>query len=92
MKSTTCVIDAPPKLTYFKQRPRIRLCQAAGAAAVSKGLGAARGEQTVGAVSLTASSHQVEELVVIFGRLHILEHQFHRFDFVHVVHKLSQYP
>ena len=44
---------------------------------------------TVGAISAT-SSHHVEELVVVLGRFHVFQHEFHRLDLVHVVHELAQ--
>ncbi len=35
-------------------------------------------------------AHHVEELDVALGRLHVLEHELHRLDLVHVVHELAQ--
>jgi hypothetical protein len=39
----------------------------------------------------TTTSHQIEEIDVGFGGLHVLQHQFHGFNFIEVVNKLSQY-
>src|SRR5450830_107803 len=43
-------------------------------------------------LSFAAATHHVEELCVVLGRLHLVEDEFHRFDFVHVVHQLAQDP
>jgi len=39
---------------------------------------------------LPTSTHHVKELHIRLGGLHVLQHQFHRLDLVHVVHELTQ--
>ena len=39
---------------------------------------------------LAAATHHVEELMVVLGRSHVFQHEFHGLDFVHVVHQLTQ--
>jgi len=39
---------------------------------------------------LAAAAHQVKEVHIGLGGLHVFEHQLHRLDLIHVVHKLAQ--
>src|SRR5476651_2815255 len=42
--------------------------------------------------STTAAAHQVKEFSVVLGLTNLVEQEFHRFDFVHVVNELAQHP
>src|SRR5659263_664070 len=39
---------------------------------------------------LPSPAHHVEKFMVVFGRSHVFQHEFHGLDFVHVVHQLTQ--
>ena len=39
---------------------------------------------------LSAPTHHVEELAVVLGGTHLLEHHLHGLDFIHVVEELAQ--
>ena len=45
---------------------------------------------SLGFAGLAAATHQVEEVHIGLGGLHIFEHQLHRLDLIHVVHELAQ--